>query len=104
MVMNNLKVHIGVNSTFGEPQAMKVAINPYLPNSRSMFEPIQGFLQFTHMGLIPMSHKAFWLFNADFLINFSIEEGCFYIHLNTTATEKIVLIVVYLSTGAKISS
>ena len=81
MVMNNIKVHIGLSTTFGEPQAMKVAINPCIPNSRGLFEPIGSFLQFTHMGLIPMSHKAFWLFNVDFLIKFSIEKGCFYINV-----------------------
>ena len=63
MVMNNLKVQIGVGSTFGEPQVVKVAINPRIPDSRNLFEPIQGFLQFTHMGLVPMSHEAFRLFN-----------------------------------------
>ena len=81
MIMNNLKVQIGVNSTFGKPQAVKESIHPHLLDSRSPFEPIQGFLQFTHMGLIPMSHKAFRLFNVDFLINLAIEEDCFYIHL-----------------------
>ena len=75
MIMNNLKVQIGVSSTFKEPQVVKVAINPCIPNSRGLFEPIQGFLQFTHMGLIPMSHKAFWLFNIYFLINLAIEKG-----------------------------
>ena len=79
--MNNLKVQVGVNSSFGKPQAVKVSIHPRIPDSRSLFESIQGFLQFTHMGLIPMSHKAFRLFNVDFLINLAIEEGCFYIHL-----------------------
>ena len=60
---------------------MKISINPRIPISQSLLETIQGFFQFTHMELIPMSHKAFWLFNVDFLINFSIEEGSFYIHL-----------------------
>ena len=81
MIMNNLKINIGVCNTFGKPQSVKKPIHPRILDSRSLFEPIQGFLQFTHMGLIPMNHKALRLFNVDFLINLAIEEGCLYIHL-----------------------
>ena len=81
MIMNNLKVQIGVSSTFGKPQAVKESIHPRTPDSQSLFEPIQGFLQFTHMGLISMSHKAFRLFIVDLLTNPTVKEGCFYIHL-----------------------
>ena len=54
---------------------MKVAINSCIPKSQGIFEPIQGSLHLTHIGLIPMSHKAFCLFNVDFLFNFYVEEG-----------------------------
>ena len=81
MIMNNFKVQVRINYTFGKPLAVEKSIHPRIPDSQSLFESIQGFLQFTHMGLIPMRHKAFKLFNVDFLINLIIEEGCFYIHL-----------------------
>ena len=81
MIMNNLKVQFGVSCAFGKPQAVEKSIHPRIQDSRSLFQSIQGFLQFTHMGLIPMSHKDFKLFNVDFLSNLAIEECCFYIHL-----------------------
>ena len=98
MIMNNLKVQVRISCTFGKPQAVEIL--------GACFSPYKAFfsLQCTHMGLIPMSHKAFKLFNIDFLLNLAIEEGCLYIHLNTAAREMMVLMVVYLATGANVSS
>ena len=102
MIMNNFKVQVRINYTFGKPLAMEKSIHRGIPDSRSLFQSIQGFLQFTYMGLLPMSHKAFRLFNIDFLLNLAIEEGCLYIHLNTASSEIMVLLVVYLATGANV--
>ena len=83
---------------------MEKSIHPGIPDSRSLFQSIQGFLQFTYMGFLPMSNKAFKLFNISFFLNLTIEKGCLYIIMNIAASEMMVLMVVYLAIGANVSS
>ena len=74
MIMNNFKVQVRISCTFGKPQTMDKSIYLGMPDSRSLFQPIQGFLQFTYMGLLPMSNKSFKLLNIKFFLNLTIDD------------------------------
>jgi hypothetical protein len=63
------------------PRLWRKTINSSLPSSKSLFQSIQGILEFAYMGFFPMDHETFRIFNIKFFLHFTIEKGSLNIHL-----------------------
>ena len=70
MIMNNLKVQVRVDCTFGKPQAVEKSIHPGIPYSRSLFQSIQGHFYPPHMELLTIELKSMRFLDVHILLNY----------------------------------
>ena len=85
-ITSNLVVKVGIRITLGEARTQKISINLQIPSFGCLLESIQGFLQATRMGLLPMNHKALKLLYIHLFLNNTIEERSLHIHLVKSPT------------------
>ena len=74
-------VKVCICFTFDETQTGEITIDPGVPNTWCFLETLQFPLEYAHMILSIKSLEAFWLLVIHLLLNNSIEECCFDIHL-----------------------
>ena len=81
MILHNLYINIRVCYTLGEPKTLKKTVNSSIPSSQSLFQSIQGFLEFVDMGFFPMDHKTLRMLDIGLFLNFIINKSSLDIHL-----------------------
>ena len=67
--------------TFGEAQTGEIAVDPGVPSIGCLLETVQRSLESAHVIILIKILEAFWLLDIHLLLNNSIEECCFQIHL-----------------------